>query len=323
MKNSVKKICLILLAAMMAIAVSACESNTGKTVENNNPDRATVSFGRYAQDVVTDSAVLAKLAAAQFDEADRTVIGATEYQRVVAAPYRSGAKFTDGVTEIVHGETYYFTVQPIEWYVLESETLSGGSKTTVISKDIIDTGVFSFNTEMTDNGKYANDWTLSELKNNLNGSFISTAFGALDSSSIYATKVDSNYPQSYFKSRATTIEYSWDKVYALSYKEATSAAWGFTEDGTVYDCLRMAEVSDYARAVGAWFYVPTVSESSENYEREMLFAGKGDYWLRTVGFGDAEAAVVRYNGSVGKHEKYVANSCGIRPVMSVAISVER
>lgn len=315
MKRTFKGLCL-LLATIVAIAFTGCESNAGKTVVNTG-ERQTFNFGVYAQNLVTDEALLAELSSnSTVWQEGKTTVGATTYERVVAKPISKNAKFSNG-TAIVEGETYYFSVDPIEWIVL-----SEGDTSVLLAKNILDVSVFQTNTETDDDGNYPNNWELSVLRSFMNGGFASSAFTAFETAAIESGKVVSSYPQSFYKAHSTAIKDTWDKVFALSYSETVSTEYGFSATATDYDALRMAKPTDYARAKGAYFYVATAREGDEDYERDMYFNGNGEYWLRTVGWEIINAGIVRYTGEVGKVYKYVdTDNTGVRPAIKVGIAI--
>ncbi len=313
--KKVKGLCLVLLATIVAMTMFACEPNTGKQVVNDVTNVQTVTYGAYAQTVVTDQTVIDQLAVAQWD-GNRTFIGETVYEKVTATPYREGACFADG-TEIEVGKEYYFTVMPIEWYVLSK---SGSS--VLMAKNILDVSAFSTNTETDNEGNYPNNWEYSTLRNYVNTTFANTAFGAMEFAAISTTKVVSKYPQSFYQAHASAINDTNDKVFALSYAEVVNTDNGFTANGEDYDCLRMAKVTDYAKAKGAWFYIANATEGNADYERDMTWNGNGDYWLRTVGWEIGNAGIVRYTGSVGAEYKYVnITEVGVRPAITLGYEV--
>lgn len=305
---------LVILALVMAFAFAACESNDGKTVVNTSAGEV-VTYGAYAQDVVTDATLISQLEAASWSN-DKATVGMTSYARVRSAqPYREGATFNDG-TPIVEGQTYYFSIQPIEWYTVNYDS----NGTMLLAKDILDVAAFSTNTETDNNGNYPNNWELCSLSAWLNGGFYEAAFTAIEASAINTTKVVSTYPQSFYKAHTIAIKDAWNKVYCLSYSEATSNC--FTPDGDSYDFMRMAQASDYARAKGIWFYMSDAKEGDADYERESYFDGNGEYWLRTVGQDIVYAGIARYNGMVGPQYKYVnTTNVGVRPAMTVGIQL--
>ena len=330
--KTLKRISLILFVSIAAFAMFACEAgNNGKLV-NENASFDTVIYGTYAQNRVTDgnlTGLLKGLGESAWSD-NRTTYNDTVYERVVAAPFSKQAKFNDGGA-ITEGETYYFAVMPVEWYVLENNEDS----TALIAKNILDVQVFNTNVDRApdNDGKYVNDWELSTLREWLNGTFLNKAFTALESAAINKTKNVSAYPESYYKNHSKAINDTWDQVYCLSYADAVNAdnrynhTYAFSSAMGDYDCLRMAKVTDYAKARGAWYYINTQKEDYKDYELYQRFDGNGKYWLRTVGKDSVYAAVVRYTGEVGRTYEHVGYKyskdakstvdVGVRPAITV------
>ena len=327
--KTVKRICLTVLSAIAAFALFACEQNGGQLV-NENTAFTTVIYGTYAQNRVTDATLVNALGSASGWQDDRVTYNNTVYERVTAAPFSKQAKFNDGET-ITEGETYYFTVMPVEWYVLSK----GEGGTTLLSKNILDVQVFNTNVDaQPDNdGNYVNNWEYSTLREWLNDTFYKKAFNAAEGQAINKTKNASAHPEAYYVNHSRAIRDTWDQVYCLSYAEAVNKdgkynyTYSFSENMVDYDCLRMAKVTDYAKARGAWFYINVQNEDYKDYDLYTHFDGNGKYWLRTVGQDAIYAAVVRYTGEVGRaYEnvgyKYSKDSknvmdVGVRPAITV------
>ena len=329
MRKWTKGLLSAVLACVMAVALFGCEAKPVKVVNTTEPEK--VTYGKYAQQVVTDKDLISALDSASGWSNDRITLRNTEYERVVATPYRSGLTFADG-TKIESGKTYYFSVTPIEWYLLSSEAY----ESRLLSVNILDVHVFATNTEYGGvsldsgltvyNGYYPNDWGYSDLRSWLNGDFQGKAFTALEYAALNTTKVVSAYPQAYYSNHSKAIADTYDKVYCMSYAEMCESPLYSSEEksnknGNVlyYNGLRMAEPTDYARAKGAWYYVSNASESSANYQTESLLNGNGIYWLRTVGQDATYAATVRYTGEFGRVYEYVnKGDVGVRPAVSVS-----
>ena len=304
-----------LFSAILALTLIAllfgCEG--GKQISNTNTGISVVSYGEYAQTRVTDPALISGLKTSYWS-GDRTTYQNTVYERVTADPALSGTKFSDGAV-IEKGETYYFAVKPIEWYVLSADN----SASVLLSVCILDAHNFSSNTEEGGfvkeyAGYYPNDWGQSDLRAWLNGQFFDKAFSPLDGAALNTVKVISSYPQSKYSAHAKNIEDTRDKVYCMSYKEATERPF-ITE--TSYDALRIATVTDYARARGAWFNTVVNAEEGDRLN------GSGSWWLRTVGHETSYAAIVRYTGELGRPQEYVDNkNVGVRPSVSVCYNIK-
>jgi hypothetical protein len=305
--------------------MASCQSNSGVGVVNGDHGRQVVCYGSYAQDVVSDATIIAKLDAENWTE-DTITLNGTKYARLVAAPYSANATFANG-EKIVSGQTYYFTVTDIEWYVL---TEKDGSSV-LFAKDILDVSVFNTETEMSDDAIYPNNWAFSTIRTWLNETFVGRAFNAIELASVNVTRVVSVYPEAFYNRHNSATPDTWDKVYCLSYAETVNGEYGFTENGENYDCLRMAEPTDYARAKGAKYYASTATPGSTNYERDVEWNYNGEYWLRTCGSDIAYAATVRYTGQTGPYYQFVNNQAynttdsnsgaiGVRPAVTVGFT---
>ena len=359
MNRVTKKVCMILLATVMAFAMASCDDSSADiAISNKNFNCAEVAYGSYAQDVVTDAAVIAKLEGASWSYDNVAVVDNMEYVRLQATPASKSVTFKNGEV-IVPGTTYYFAVTEIKWYVLSSA--EGAS--VLFAKDILDVSVYNTDTEksqsirihdkcrsvLNDNPEeveeeftcpvcgvvtadktrlltvYPNNWEFSTVRSWLNGEFADRAFSNIEKAAINLTRVCSNSSVSYYKKHTSAIADTWDQVYCLSYADTVNPEYGFngaeeSANAGRYDCMRMAEPTDYARARGASVYTSTASD-----ERAAEWNGNGEYWLRTAGQSLAYAAIVRYTGETGAVYHYVntaseANkngSVGVRPAITV------
>ena len=317
--------------SVVATAFACEQANNGRLV-NDGVSFTTVIYGAYAQDRVTDDALISALDGLGVSswQDGRAAYGNNVYEKLTASPYSEFAKFDDGAA-IEKGKTYYFTVMPVEWYVLGTDAES----TKLVSSKILDVQVFNSNVDRSpdNDGNYVNNWENSTLRAWLNGTFFNRTFTSYEKAAISETKNSSAYPESYYKNHSAAIKDTWDRVYCLSYADTVnkdgrySYRYSFSKDMVDYDCLRMAKVTDYAKARGAWYYIATAKEDYKNYEVDRILDGNGKYWLRTVGKDSVYAAVVRYTGEVGRtYEnvgyKYAGSArstidVGVRPAVTV------
>lgn len=322
MKNIFKVISFILTAALFG-TVAACSTVEDVTYANENYSATIVEFGNYAQSIVTDETVITALKIARFSD-NRTTYGGNGYERfTTSSDFDESIKFSDG-TAIKGGTTYYFKVEPIKWVVIQK-----GMNKVMLTENILDAHKFTTGIRTTTSGSdesyYSNDWEYSEIRAWLNGSennsFISKSFNELEQRQLITTEVvngsESVYG-SFKKHQADSVDTVYDKVFLLSYKEAVSSP--FSSDGGNYDCVRMAYVTDYARAHGAWCYQSSVYDQEGNLkagQKEVLL-NKGNWWLRSIGINSIYAAVCRYNGVVG-NESYNVNTetVGVRPAICI------
>lgn len=333
MKRTWKIIVTLAVVFMLTAASFGCQSNVGKPLENTNHGVEIKTFGRYAQNLVTDETLLASLQSANVDADGRITLGDGRYEKITATPYRTGLTFSNGV-KIETGKEYFFEVSPVTWYALNTEN----GKTLLFAEKILDVSLFSDKTEMEGCGfgfyytgkDYPNDWAISKLREFMNGTMFNALFDEVEAKGgVVLTRVSSAYPESYFKAHSSQIPVTNDKVFAPSYKELTNTAYGFTEDGENYDCLRMAEPTDYALAKGCRIFETNTKPGYTDYDRDVVLNRNGDYWLRTVGHDIYYAGICRYNGTVGKYYSYVNNASdskkseyvGVRPAVTVQITL--
>lgn len=98
-----------------------------------------------------------------------------------------------------------------------------------------------------------------------------------------------------------------DKVYLLSFAEATNPEYGFcNEYYDKYTRSREMDASDYAHALGAW-----LPASKEN--------GGTTYWLRSPGNSASKAAFVSYVGYI-LHDRSVPDDEAVVPALHISKS---
>ena len=149
---------------------------------------------------------------------------------------------------------YYYKVEPIQWRYLSKKN----GQTLVVSEYSLDEHVWN---ETAHKDAYMNNYAESDVRKWLNNEFLSTAF--LDDSLIETTAVDNSVASTGYESKPYVCETTNDKVFLLSYAEATNTANGFAySEGN--DINRVAFMTDYA---------------SGGY-----YGGKpDDWWLRSPG----------------------------------------
>ena len=96
------------------------------------------------------------------------------------------------------------------------------------------------------------------------------------------TELDNSAYSTGYDSNPYACEDTNDKIFLLSYREATNIDYGFNNDGDFNDLERRKIASDYSRATGAW-----VNDS-----------GYGVWWLRSP--DDWYDACSRDVGNLGK-----------------------
>jgi hypothetical protein len=262
-------------------------------------------YGLYPQTVVTDSALVTALSALTTTNSQ----GYYEcqgymYAKLSATPsyesYESAYKFSDNATAVTSGTTYYFKVEPIKWRILKT---SGGSYT-LMSEQALDKQVFYKNTnDRTINGStvYPNNYRYSDIRTWLNAGFLSKAF-YLDSSLIQTTAVDNSASSTGYSSNHYVCADTSDKVWLLSYADATHSSYGFSSNSSMY-CV----TTDYARARGC-----AMSTDSSYY-------GNCYWWLRSPFDYSHGARCVDYDGSISS-DLVSRSYYGVRPALTISLS---
>lgn len=202
---------------------------------------------------------------------------------------------------------YWFKFEPLEWRILDPD------EGFIICERIIDAQpynntAYEYDDECyrdTNKTNYANDYATSSIRHWLNDDFYNTSFISSEKSEIKITTCNnlSSYDPKY--DSVTTN----DKVFLISYDEATNSKYGFSSDPDDFDTSRRAQGSDYAKAQGLW---ADNTPSSECYNQSY-------WWLRTPGSYSAYACHVNvYYGDVYNYGYYV-NYCnfGIRPALKL------
>ena len=225
------------------------------------------------------------------------------YYAKVIATSNTNVSFSTGAT-VSDGAVYYFKVEPIRWRILTVD----GANALILCDSIIANMSYQSNCEFmqvnafkgdctTGNGApkltYANTYEYSDVRVWLNQTFYENAFSELQKEIILTTKVDNSWRSSDSTSaslNAYTCRDTDDKVFILSYKEATSFSLGFSAY-SVSDTARKLGVSDYAIANGAncyegfgvwWLRSPYVRRFA--HSGSFYYGGKYVHGVSTYGY---------------------------------------
>ena len=207
-----------------------------------------IYFGEYPQTIKSSSVTITST-----QDSRGYYLGSdgSYYAKVVADPYGSDYKFSNDAT-VTDGATYYFKVEPIRWRILTVE----GSNALILCDSIIAKMVY----DAGGNNNYKN----SDVRAWLNATFYETAFSELQREIILTTTVDNSVYSTGFSYNSYACEDTEDKLFLLSYIEATNSDYGFSSSSD-----RQMETTDYTRATGAY-----MSTSADYY-------GNGYWWLRS------------------------------------------
>ena len=194
------------------------------------------------------------------------------YAKVVASACSSGYKFSSGA-EVKDGETYYFKVEPIKWIVV--------AEADGVATLLCDSAIAAMQCDAD-----SNIYKDSDVRGWLGNKFFNSAFSATQKPLIEETTVDNSADSTGIASNPYACENTKEKVFLLSYKESLSSAYGFNTANTNADKARQKQVTDYAKATGAY--------ASEN--------GNAIWWLRSPSdnrkFNEKNSRAVSEDGTV-------------------------
>lgn len=177
---------------------------------------------------------------------------------------------------------------PIEWIV----TKYTGTRVTLVSRFVLDTAPYE--EKETDKLTYER----SSVRGWLNDGFLQQAFTPEEQEFIAVSDISTGYGTGWYQWRTDPGEGTRDKVFLLSYKEATGA-FGNGERAR-------AQATPYATAKGVG-----IKSDSEG----VFFA---TWWLRSSGKSDWDAAAVNPEGkTISDWSGFPLN--GIRPAVSVSV----
>lgn len=248
------------------------------------------------------------------------VYGGTKYRGVRFTQCRPHYVFQGSPTSYTENTyrvntTYWFKYEPLKWRVLDVTTGLVMCETIIDSQPYSNTVYYNaeaasetfayFNNKNFDN--YANDYETSSIRLWLNSDFYSAAFSAAEQNDIMTTALNND---GYYTltgagdyksldSKATN-----DKIFLLSYDQATNPAYGFSAHADTDGVSRRAQGTDYAECQGLWV--------SDNYNKG------NSYWLlRTPGDKSSSACYVNVDGYVSCTYSVSYSVYGVRPAMTL------
>ena len=221
------------------------------------------------------------------------------YAKVVANPFGSGYTFSRGEA-VTSGTAYYFKVEPIRWRILSEKSDSA----LILCDSIIANMAY----DGYDSGRFSNSYKESDVRAWLNSEFYSTAFNDLQREMILTTTVDNSPSSTGYSYNEYACENTDDKIFLPSYKEVTDGDYGFSSGAASYDNARGMEVSDYARATGAWMSVGTT------------YYGNGYWWLRSPDYySKNDVRRVNSDGYIADYYHVTNADLGVVPALRIAL----
>lgn len=140
---------------------------------------------------------------------------------------------------------YWFKYEPIVWKVLSTSEVEGPL---LLSNKILDSQEYYHLTSTRLNGDetiYPSNYKESNVRTWLNDNFYNFAFKANEKSLIAITNVDNSVYSTGDASNTYVCENTNDKLFLLSYRDATNTTYGFNNNAS-----RIRQATDYAKAMG-------------------------------------------------------------------------
>ena len=313
-------------------------------VPDEETECETIEYGTYPQSKVTDEDLLATLNALApenfddwtsygyyYNDSGETysgkmqpgdymryydaVLDGVKYRAVLFTSYRpyytDYAGSTDNSYQDENGyntdTVYWFRFEPIEWRVLDPD------EGLVLCASAIDSQaynnyIFYADSEYwgdADKTYYANNYAESSIRKWLNDDFINTAFSASQQENIKKTALNNDaYSTEYSQYNSAQTN---DKVFLLSYADATNSAYGFNADASNYDTARRLQGSDYAKCQGLYVYNSSGSE----------YDGNSWWWLRSPYIIPYFACTVGSNGRADGNNGVYNTDNGVVPALKL------
>ena len=246
-------------------------------------DGKTILFGTYPQTIKANNVTITDTTN---DKGYFLGSDGEWYARVVATPYRTNYKFSNGAP-VKEGATYYFKVEPIKWRILSENN----GKAILMCDSIIANHRFDAK---------SNNYEASEIRRWLNEEFLGTAFDEAQRNFILTTTVDNSVVSTGYEENAYACKDTLDKIFLPSYSEVADI-----EEREI----RM-QTSDYSRAIGAYTY----DAPNDCY-------GNGWWWLRSP--YNYKSNYARYVYSVGSviSDRIVSDaSGGVVPALQIQLN---
>lgn len=302
----------IVLAIALPIALGD-SSNSGNTSGGDAPTskptdaelgklpvidatKKTITYGLYPQTIVSDAKITAALNDLDAGSADSNGWYLYNYEYYVkkkAYNEYGMDKFSDG-RKIDNGTEYWFKCEPVEWKILANND-NTYSLVSTVSLD-----AHQYNGKGGVDGKYASNYSNSDIREWLNGAFYNAVF-SLDSSYLLKTEVDNSASTTKSSTNLYVDDVNTnDYVYLLSYQDYMNESYGFSTDES-----RLCKPTDYALACNCY-----------------RFGGKYTFycWTRSPGENNStNVCRVEYDGSLGSGN-VTDTYYGVRPSITIKYS---
>ncbi|MCQ2743038.1 MAG: DUF6273 domain-containing protein [Bacilli bacterium] len=260
-------------------------------------DGKTITYGLYPNKHINDASLISSLETSSAQIANGWFMyEGNFYAKETARLYNSESYQFDDGTQINEGELYWYTVEPIVWNVMKSES----GVYSLMTASIVDAHDFyhGYSPRVSaENVVYANNYKESDVRNWLSSYFYELSFGMADDY-FAGLEVDNSPSTTDSNDNKYSCENTNEKVYLPSYQEVASFA----------PSIIRAKTSDYARARGAWCNV-----------RDSELSYNGSYWTRSP---SSEFDYCAWNVNAGGYLSQYAvdgNSHSVRPCIQIKL----
>ncbi len=337
MKKAKNPLLLVAILISSCAQISSSEnsgssgSSIGSYTEQPITKGDTYQFGTYPQSKVTDTTLLSTLNTASgtlptsansqaWTDYGYYINGSVssymwyiditnasdEYRGVYFTSYRPYYTTETSSTSYSHQDdygyntrsVYWFKYEPITWRVLDVQS----SSAFLIADLVLDSQDYHYSSSNRTIGGstvYASNYKESHIRSWLNDTFYNTAFTAAEKARIQTTTVDNSGASTGYSYNHFACANTSDKVFLLSYAEATNASYGLSTDAS-----RQLQPSAYAQSQG----VHTDTSYGDSY-----------WWLRSPGGIGGDARNVNPDGNVYYSIAVYYTGCGVVPALLISL----
>lgn len=267
-----------------------------------------VFFGKYAQSVVTDEAIIKELNNAQNKalKTETIILNNKSYVKVTADPfdtlyqfdYETNYKQTPS-KKIEKGTTYYFNVDPIKWRVLSEDK----EKLLLLSEYVLDASTF-------DNAKGTNNYETSAIRKWLNETFFNQAFTKEEQNKVLKVKLSNAASTTYSFTNPNKYNDTEDNVFLLSYADVTNSLYGFRSSFDVVDELKDAKASEYVRTKGLAMTMLYANYASCNWMLRSAFSD-----TTSISIVKCLGQLIKEPVKIIERSSSISNNYGVRPAI--------
>lgn len=305
MKKSINFLLVLIIIVLTCSCFMSCKNeDTNENVEEPlfefvEGKSTQIKFGKFPQ-TVTDVDVSLIKSGTKDKKTGYYTYQDKEYAIITSSLNdESNSSFWNG-TKVENNKEYAFLVEPIVWDILKTSDDSY----LLLSNMVLTSSAFQTNYGVHDkeyyykdsdgnldldtkdtHGTYANEYSVSLVRLYLQNTFYSVAFNEKQQNIIETTTLNNHQGDSVY---AKLQQDTKDKVFILSYTEATNNTYGFTEENPQ---RRIKQVTDYALCSGAYAYC---------YSYSGTMTKNSMWYLRSAGDDALHVLKVDSTGEISK-----------------------